>query len=156
MINNFKSQRYSYLLFFFHFLPLSLWLLAIFGIFDKCQSTTVFWRHWRDWESTNQSKGPCCFCYCQSSITFQDSRFRRLCGSLPKTLVARGHRVIVDSHCPGHQRGSPVNNNFAGAMDLDCRIKISWIGGAKGLAFYHEHMKASMSIGLEFLAAAHL
>lgn len=60
-----------------------------------------------------------------------------VCGSLPIALAARGHRVMVVS--PRYLHGSPQDQNFANASDLECCIKIYCFGGAQEVSFFHEY-----------------
>jgi len=60
-----------------------------------------------------------------------------VCGSLPIALAERGHRVMVVS--PRYLNGGPADKKFAGAVDLDCRIKVSCSGGVQDVAFFHEY-----------------
>ncbi|KAJ4850800.1 Starch synthase 1, chloroplastic/amyloplastic [Turnera subulata] len=60
-----------------------------------------------------------------------------VCGSLPIALAGRGHRVMVVS--PRYLHGGPADENFAGAVDLDCRIKVFCFGGEQEIAFFHEY-----------------
>lgn len=60
-----------------------------------------------------------------------------VCGSLPIALAARGHRVMVVS--PRYMHGGPSDKKFAGATDVDCRIKVYCSGGVQDVAFFHEY-----------------
>lgn len=60
-----------------------------------------------------------------------------VCGSLPIALAARGHRVMVVS--PRYQNGTPADDKFASAVDLDCPIKIHCFGGVQDVGFFHEY-----------------
>lgn len=60
-----------------------------------------------------------------------------VCGSLPIALAERGHRVMVVS--PRYLNGGPNDKKFAGALDLDCRVKVSCSGGVQEVAFFHEY-----------------
>lgn len=60
-----------------------------------------------------------------------------VCGSLPIALAGRGHRVMVVS--PRYLNGTPADKKFAGAFDLQCRIKIYCFGGEQEVAFFHEY-----------------
>ncbi|KAF5183991.1 Starch synthase 1, chloroplastic/amyloplastic [Thalictrum thalictroides] len=60
-----------------------------------------------------------------------------VCGSLPIALAAREHRVMVVS--PRYVNGGPSDKNYAGAKDLNCRIKISCFGGLQEVSFFHEY-----------------
>lgn len=60
-----------------------------------------------------------------------------VCGSLPIALAVRGHRVMVVS--PRYLNGTPSDKKFAGALDLDCRIKLNCFGGEQDVAFFHQY-----------------
>ncbi|KAL5719118.1 starch synthase [Ranunculus cassubicifolius] len=60
-----------------------------------------------------------------------------VCGSLPIALAARGHRVMVVS--PRYVNGSPSDKAYAGAVDLDRRIKIPCFGGLQEVSYFHEY-----------------
>ncbi|KAG9448233.1 hypothetical protein H6P81_014361 [Aristolochia fimbriata] len=59
-----------------------------------------------------------------------------VCGSLPISLAARGHRVMVVS--PKYLNGV-TDHLFEGLSDLGCRIKVSCFGGEQEVAFFHEY-----------------
>ncbi|THU57393.1 hypothetical protein C4D60_Mb03t03060 [Musa balbisiana] len=59
-----------------------------------------------------------------------------VCGSLPISLAARGHRVMVVS--PRYLNGVS-NKNFANAIDTGVRIKVLCFGGEHEVSFYHEY-----------------
>ncbi|KAI3987977.1 hypothetical protein MKX01_021091 [Papaver californicum] len=58
-----------------------------------------------------------------------------VCGSLPITLASRGHRVMVIS--PRYLNGTPAYKNFDGAVDTECKVKISCFGSAQEVQFHH-------------------
>ncbi|RZC56493.1 hypothetical protein C5167_015346 [Papaver somniferum] len=60
-----------------------------------------------------------------------------VCGSLPITLASRGHRVMVIS--PRYLNGTPADRNFDGAVDTECKVKISCFGSTQEVQFYHEY-----------------
>lgn len=60
-----------------------------------------------------------------------------VCGSLPISLAARGHRVMVVS--PLYSDGSPSDKKFAGAVDVGCPTKIYCFGGEHKASFFHEY-----------------
>ncbi|KAF8413340.1 hypothetical protein HHK36_001319 [Tetracentron sinense] len=60
-----------------------------------------------------------------------------VCGSLPISLAARGHRVMVVS--PRYLNGTASDKTFAGAHDIECRVKIPCFGGVQEVAFFHEY-----------------
>lgn len=60
-----------------------------------------------------------------------------VCGSLPITLANRGHRVMVIS--PKYLNGSASDKNFDGAVDTECKVKVSCFGGTQEVQFYHEY-----------------
>ncbi|KAK8560993.1 hypothetical protein V6N13_026426 [Hibiscus sabdariffa] len=60
-----------------------------------------------------------------------------VCGSLPVVLAGRGHRVMVVS--PRYLNGTPADKKFAGAFDLDRRIKVHCFEGEQEVAFFHEY-----------------
>ena len=60
-----------------------------------------------------------------------------VCGSLPIALAGRGHRVMVIS--PRYLNGTTADKNFAGAFDVDRRIKLHCFGGEQAIAFFHEY-----------------
>ncbi|OVA14714.1 Glycosyl transferase [Macleaya cordata] len=60
-----------------------------------------------------------------------------VCGSLPIAFAARGHRVMVVS--PRYVSGSPSDKIYAGAIDVQCRIKISCFEAQHEVAFFHEY-----------------
>ncbi|CAN4085707.1 unnamed protein product [Withania somnifera] len=60
-----------------------------------------------------------------------------VCGSLPKALAARGHRVMVVS--PRYLNGGPSDKKYANSVDLDVRATIHCFRGAQEVAFYHEY-----------------
>lgn len=59
-----------------------------------------------------------------------------VCGSLPIALAARGHRVMVVT--PRYIHGTPADDKFAEAVDLEQCIKVSCFGGAQEVGFFHE------------------
>ncbi|KAE8725361.1 Soluble starch synthase 1 [Hibiscus syriacus] len=60
-----------------------------------------------------------------------------VCGSLPVVLAGRGHRVMVVS--PRYLNCTSADKNFAGAFDLDRRIKVHCFEGEQEVAFFHEY-----------------
>ncbi|KAH9609215.1 hypothetical protein KSS87_000475 [Heliosperma pusillum] len=60
-----------------------------------------------------------------------------VCGSLPISLAARGHRVMVVS--PRYIHGTAADKVYAGAFDANCRIKVNCFGGEQEVAFFHEY-----------------
>ncbi|KAK9672430.1 hypothetical protein RND81_12G100100 [Saponaria officinalis] len=60
-----------------------------------------------------------------------------VCGSLPISLAARGHRVMVVS--PRYIHGTAADKIYAGAFDMNCRIKVNCFGGEQEVAFFHEY-----------------
>ncbi|KAL2921818.1 Starch synthase 1 chloroplastic/amyloplastic [Bienertia sinuspersici] len=60
-----------------------------------------------------------------------------VCGSLPISLAARGHRVMVVS--PRYIHGTAADKIYAGAFDADCRINVNCFGGPQEVAFFHEY-----------------
>ncbi|XP_030549083.1 soluble starch synthase 1, chloroplastic/amyloplastic [Rhodamnia argentea] len=62
-----------------------------------------------------------------------------VCGSLPIALAARGHRVMVVS--PRYLNGTVADERYAGALDLDCCIKIYCFDGVQEVSFFHEYRK---------------
>ncbi|CAI5492668.1 unnamed protein product [Closterium sp. Naga37s-1] len=56
-------------------------------------------------------------------------------GSLPVALAARGHRVMVVA--PRYMNGV-TDKLYAGAFDMQCRIKCFCFEGAHEVAFFHE------------------
>ncbi|WCJ28942.1 Starch synthase 1 chloroplastic/amyloplastic [Euphorbia peplus] len=60
-----------------------------------------------------------------------------VCGSLPISLAARGHRVMVVS--PRYLHGSPPNKNLANIVDLERRIKVFCFGVEQEVGFFHEY-----------------
>ncbi|KAL9240543.1 hypothetical protein vseg_014750 [Gypsophila vaccaria] len=60
-----------------------------------------------------------------------------VCGSLPISLAARGHRVMVVS--PRYIHGTAADKVYAGAFDANCRIKVNCFGGQQEVAFFHEY-----------------
>lgn len=60
-----------------------------------------------------------------------------VCGSLPISLAARGHRVMVVS--PRYMHGTPADKVYAGAFDANCRIKVNCFEGEQEVAFFHEY-----------------
>ncbi|KAI3853179.1 hypothetical protein MKX03_008269 [Papaver bracteatum] len=60
-----------------------------------------------------------------------------VCGSLPITLASRGHRVMVIS--PRYLNGTLADRNFDGAVDTECKLKISCFGSTQEVQFYHEY-----------------
>ncbi|XP_074319860.1 starch synthase 1, chloroplastic/amyloplastic isoform X2 [Silene latifolia] len=60
-----------------------------------------------------------------------------VCGSLPISLAARGHRVMVVS--PRYIHGKAADKVYAGAFDVNCRIKVNCFGGEQEVAFFHEY-----------------
>ncbi|KAK9724826.1 hypothetical protein RND81_05G101200 [Saponaria officinalis] len=60
-----------------------------------------------------------------------------VCGSLPISLAARGHRVMVIS--PRYIHGTAADKVYAGAFDANCRIKVNCFGGEQEVAFFHEY-----------------
>ncbi|XVF53388.1 hypothetical protein PTKIN_Ptkin05aG0095400 [Pterospermum kingtungense] len=71
-----------------------------------------------------------------------------VCGSLPIALARRGHRVMVVS--PRYLNGTSADKNFAGAFDVDRRIKIHCFGGEQEIAFFHEYKE-----GVDWVFADH-
>eukprot|EP00246_Nothoceros_aenigmaticus_P016311 TRINITY_DN731_c0_g1_i1.p1 TRINITY_DN731_c0_g1~~TRINITY_DN731_c0_g1_i1.p1 ORF type:complete len:498 (+),score=77.34 TRINITY_DN731_c0_g1_i1:225-1718(+) len=59
-----------------------------------------------------------------------------VCGSLPLALAARGHRVMVIS--PRYMNGV-TDDNYAGAFDCQCRMKVACFGGQHEVAYFHEY-----------------
>lgn len=60
-----------------------------------------------------------------------------VCGSLPISLAARGHRVMVVS--PRYSGGSPSDKKCASAVDLDSPTKIYCFAGVHEVSFFHEY-----------------
>ncbi|KAL3524415.1 hypothetical protein ACH5RR_017249 [Cinchona calisaya] len=60
-----------------------------------------------------------------------------VCGSLPRALAARGHRVMVVS--PRYLNGGPSDKRFANAVDLHCPTKVYCFGGVQEVSFFHEY-----------------
>ncbi|KAL9225411.1 hypothetical protein vseg_001340 [Gypsophila vaccaria] len=60
-----------------------------------------------------------------------------VCGSLPISLAERGHRVMVVS--PRYIHGTAADKIYAGAFDMNCRIKVTCFGGEQEVAFFHEY-----------------
>ncbi|KAL5736915.1 hypothetical protein ACOSP7_031369 [Xanthoceras sorbifolium] len=60
-----------------------------------------------------------------------------VCGSLPIALAKHGHRVMVIT--PRYQNGTAADKKFAGAVDVDCRIKIPCFEGVQEVSFFHEY-----------------
>lgn len=58
-----------------------------------------------------------------------------VCGSLPIALASRGHRVMVVT--PRYMNGVD-DVKYAGAFDVQCRIKIACFDGEHEVAFFHE------------------
>lgn len=40
---------------------------------------------------------------------------------------------------PRYQNGTPADDKFASAVDLDCPIKIHCFGGVQDVGFFHEY-----------------
>ncbi|CAI7817902.1 unnamed protein product [Closterium sp. NIES-54] len=68
-------------------------------------------------------------------------------GSLPVALAARGHRVMVVA--PRYMNGV-TDKLYAGAFDMQCRIKCFCFEGAHEVAFFHEFRD-----GVDFVFADH-
>lgn len=60
-----------------------------------------------------------------------------VCGSLPVSLAARGHRVMVIS--PRYIHGTAQDQSYAGAFDVNCRIKVFCFEGEQEVAFFHQY-----------------
>lgn len=60
-----------------------------------------------------------------------------VCGSLPISLAARGHRVMVVS--PRYLHGTAQDQRFSRVFDVNCRIKVGCFGGEHEVAFFHEY-----------------
>ncbi|XP_065878675.1 soluble starch synthase 1, chloroplastic/amyloplastic [Euphorbia lathyris] len=60
-----------------------------------------------------------------------------VCGSLPISLAAHGHRVMVVS--PRYVHGSSQNKHLANVLDLERRIKVFCFGGEQEVGFFHEY-----------------
>ncbi|KAH7292250.1 hypothetical protein KP509_29G059400 [Ceratopteris richardii] len=58
-----------------------------------------------------------------------------VCGALPIALASRGHRVMVVS--PRYMNGV-TDAKFAGAFDMQCRIKIGCFEAEHEVAYFHE------------------
>ncbi|KAK7282559.1 hypothetical protein RIF29_11450 [Crotalaria pallida] len=72
-----------------------------------------------------------------------------VCGSLPIALAARGHRVMVVS--PMYIHGTPQDEKFSGAVDMDRRIKLFCFGGVQEVSFFHEFRE-----GVDWVFVDHL
>ena len=59
-----------------------------------------------------------------------------VCGSLPRELVKRGHRVMVVS--PYYQRGTKEDQHFAGAFDTCSNAEVGLFGGSHEVGFMHQ------------------
>ena len=59
-----------------------------------------------------------------------------MCGSLPRELVKRGHRVMVVS--PYYQRGTKEDQHFAGAFDTCSNAEVGLFGGSHEVGFMHQ------------------
>lgn len=57
-------------------------------------------------------------------------------GSLPPSLAARGHRVMVVS--PRYMNGV-TDHLYKGALDADTRIQLGLFNGSHEVAFFHEY-----------------
>merc|ERR1719498_1695368 len=59
-----------------------------------------------------------------------------VCGSLPRELVKRGHRVMVVS--PYYQRGTKEDKYFEGAFDTCSNTSVGCFGAAHEVGFMHQ------------------
>ncbi|KAG8381133.1 hypothetical protein BUALT_Bualt06G0090700 [Buddleja alternifolia] len=60
-----------------------------------------------------------------------------VCGSLPIALAQRGHRVMVVS--PRYLNGSPSDEKYANAVEMESQAKIFCFGGVQEVGYFHEY-----------------
>ena len=71
-----------------------------------------------------------------------------VCGSLPRELVKRGHRVMVVS--PYYQRGTKEDKYFEGAFDTCSNASVGCFGAAHEVGFMHQ-----IHDGVDFVFVKH-
>ena len=71
-----------------------------------------------------------------------------VCGSLPKELVARGHRVMVIA--PRYINGSANDALYQGAFDTLTKAKLGCFGGLHEVGFFHQ-----IKDGVDFVFVDH-
>lgn len=89
-------------------------------------------------ESTKRTTNPFNIVFVSSEVSpySKTGGLGDVCGALPLALAGRAHRVMVIS--PRYMNGV-TDDQYAGAFDCQCRIKVDCFGGQQEVAFFHEY-----------------